>query len=125
MNLRKMSSVVFATLSLGGAFASAADMSRNACKLAVAEARQGVTEIRDQFKIGEVSRADVTRIELDLLNVRFSCRNISFESYCTMALPKAAAAVTQVAEEVRLGMKDRKDLTDLKAENARIKSLCL
>ncbi|MGZ3711226.1 MAG: hypothetical protein ACXVBE_05690, partial [Bdellovibrionota bacterium] len=101
-----------------------ADTNVSTCTELLANAGAVVKQVNDRFNVGEVTRTDVAKAELDQLQVRFECRDILAKDYCDSATKLAALIVAGVKEEAAHGQADTMDLLAAQKQAIQINGLC-
>lgn len=103
----------------------AVDYSLTTCKSIVPEFEAALKMTQERFSVGEITRTDLSRASLDLLNVKFDCRQIAFEDYCAQALNEAADYLASIIEDERVGQRGLDEVSVARREVQFYKNRCL
>ncbi len=101
-----------------------AETNVSTCRELIASGNEEVKHVNDRFNVGEVTRTDVANVELDLLQVRYECRDILAKDYCSAAIGFANQIVAGVQEEARAGQRTTLEVIVAKKALIKLNGLC-
>lgn len=91
---------------------------------AVKNAQDFLASIEDQFKVGEVTRADVDQAKAYLLEMKLEAGQIALNDYCKEVLPKLEAIIEAIEEEAKVGMRTTGDILEARKSYYKTKKFC-
>ena len=122
--------LILATMISSSAFAVTLP-SRSECQARQDSAVEAVEAVEDRFSVGEVTRTDVARTKLSLVDIRISCADIvrgstgKKGSYCSQAnMTLLETYVNGVKEEVQVGMRDAMEYSVAKDYEITMRANC-
>jgi outer membrane protein TolC len=101
-----------------------AETSRTTCRELIANSNELVKHVNDRFNVGEVTRTDVALAELDLLEVRFECRDILVQDYCVSATKSATDIYEGTKAEARSGQRTTAEVLAAQKALIRVNGIC-
>lgn len=101
-----------------------ADTNRTTCGELLNIANRTLKQIEDRFNVGEVTRTDVNKAKLNVLQLRFDCREILIGDYCTQAPAIAEELARGVREEANAGQATTLDVITSEKEAILIRGVC-
>lgn len=117
--------ILFSLASFLGSQAFAADFARSQCPKIIEKAKEEASIQRQRFAIGEVTMEEVMLAELNELDLRFDCRDITFGDYCQEAIPRSLRLVEATRENERIGQSEIIDVVRAEREHLVRENRCL
>jgi hypothetical protein len=114
-----------------GSSAFALEMpTRKICSARETMAQKNLRLVNQRFGAGEVTRVDVLRLELDLLDIELTCGDLirgsdqSASSYCGQAIGKVADFVKGISEETLSGQSTDRDKQLAEFRQIDVQAIC-
>ncbi len=114
---------LFVVLSTPSAFA-AVKPEPETCETRIEVGTKSLAHTKERFRVGEVSTLEVSTAELDLLDVRFDCNDITKKAYCAAALPAAKNIVEGTIQYLDIGEKTQQDVDEAKVRESLVIEEC-
>lgn len=94
------------------------------CKTQMDLAQTAVKRTEASFEVGEATRLDIAQATVNLLELRFDCRDLNFTQYCADGAPLYQQLVDGRTQEAQNGQANYRLVDELSLKQAEFQAMC-